>query len=120
MPARRPEPYSRRPVLAVLVGTACGASVSLPALFLAVVSAGVGHGHYVAARMLFPYSMLLTLLEGSIGALAQGVGLLQFPLYGALLGWCLWRRSFGAAILVASLHLVAAAICFAGILPYFS
>jgi hypothetical protein len=99
---------------------ACGAFVSLPALFLAVMSAGAGHGDYIAARMLFPYSMLLILVEGSIGALSQAVGLLQFPLYGALLGWSLWRRSWGAAILVATLHVIAAAICFAGILPYFS
>ena len=26
------------------------------------------------------------------------MALLQFPLYGALFGWIIWRRSFGAAI----------------------
>ena len=64
--------------------------------------------------------MLLTLVEGSIGPFARGLALLQFPLYGALVGWSRTRRSFGALIGVALLHLAAAAACFAGLLPNFS
>ena len=64
--------------------------------------------------------MLLTLAEGSIGPWSGGSALLQFPLYGALLGWSRARRSFGALIGVAALHLAAAAACFAGLLPNFS
>jgi hypothetical protein len=111
---------SRSAPLAVLTGAALGALIELPAVFAAIVSGGAGHGSYVAARMLFPLSMLLTLVEGRIGMVSVGLALLQFPLYGALLGWTLWRQSYGAAMAVASLHLVAAIACFAGILPGFS
>jgi hypothetical protein len=110
----------RNAFFAILAGVALGTLIELPALLVAIASSGAGHGDYVAARALFPLSMLLTLLEGSIGVFSGGLALLQFPLYGALLGWARWRRSYGAVILVASLHLVAAIACFTGILPSFS
>ena len=120
MPTGQPEPNARNAGFAILLGVAFGAFIELPALFTVFLSAAAGHGEYVAARVLFPFSMLLTLVEGSIGTLATIAGLLQFPAYGALLGWGIWRRSYGAVILVASLHLAAAVICFTGILPGFS
>lgn len=104
----------------VLVGIGIGTCIELPAISAAIISGGAGHGEYVAARALFPLPMLLTLLEGSIGAFSGGLALLQFPLYGALFGWIIWRRSFGAAIMLAALHLGAAIACFAGALPDFS
>lgn len=117
MPKGQPEPNARNAVFAILLGIAFGAFLELPALFLAIMSGGAGHGEYVAARILFPFSMLLTLVEGSIGTLATIIGLLQFPAYGALLGWSIWRRSYGAILVVASLHAAAAVICFTGVLP---
>ena len=111
-----PEPATR----AVLIGFGLGAVVAVPAIFLALMSAGAGHGDYVLARALFPAPMLLTLVEGSIGQLAMTVGLLQFPAYGALLAWA----SSGANICRSSwpppLHLAAAVACFSGALPNFS
>ena len=120
MPTGQPEPNARNAVFAILLGIAFGAFVEALALFLAIVSGGAGHGDYVAARLLFPFSMLLTLVEGSIGTLATITGLLQFPAYGTLLGWSIWRESYGAIIAVASLQVAAAVICFTGILPGFS
>jgi hypothetical protein len=120
MPTGQAEPNSRNAFFPILLGIAFGAFVEVPALFVAIISAGAGHGDYVAARILFPFSMLLTLVEGSIGTLAAITGLLQFPAYGALLGWSIWRESYGAIIVVASLHVAAAVICFAGVLPGFS
>ncbi|MEO9133076.1 MAG: hypothetical protein ABI240_17960 [Sphingomonas sp.] len=105
---------------AVLTGVALGTVIELPALLAAIISGGAGHGSYVTARLLFPVPMLLTLVEGRIGVLSAGLALLQFPLFGALLGWSLWRKSYGAAVAGISLHLVAALACFAGILPDFS
>ena len=118
--ASHPKPNLRYPVRAVVAGIAVGTLIELPALFVAVMSAGAGHGDYVAARMLFPVSMLLTLIEGSIGPISLSVALIQFPLYGALLGWSISRKSYKAAVLAASLHLAAAVMCFMGILPSFS
>ncbi|MEO7691048.1 MAG: hypothetical protein ABIS51_17335 [Sphingomonas sp.] len=118
--ASHPQPSRRYLFLAVVAGIAVGTLIELPALFAAIMSAGAGHGDYVAARMLFPVSMLLTLIEGSIGPISQSVALIQFPLYGALLGWSISRKSYKAAVLAASLHLAAAVVCFMGILPSFS
>ena len=105
---------------ATLIGAMFGALIEGPAVVAAISSAGAGHGSYIAARVLFPLPMLLTLVEGEIGPVAAIAALLQFPIYGALFGWSIWRRKpFGAAILV-SLHVVAAGACFGGALPTFS
>lgn len=119
---RRKQRYRLPPkVSAVLVGLVAGALVAVPALVIAFVSAGAGHGHYVAARALFPGPMLLTLVEGdTIGALSIAVGLLQFPIYGFFLGWGFAGRNYLGALTLFSLHMVAAAACFAGNLPNFS
>lgn len=104
----------------MLAGAALGALVLLPALFAAFISAGAGHGDYMAARALFPYSMLLTLVEGSIGPVALAVGLAQFPVYGGVIAWCGEGKRMRAAGLVAALHVLAGLACFSGILPNFS
>jgi hypothetical protein len=105
---------------ATTVGLALGVLAALPALLVAVMSAGAGHGEYVAARALFPASMLLTLIEGSIGPLAIAVGLLQFPLYGALMGWAIACEKIWLIAVVAFAHLAAVIFCFFGVLPDFS
>jgi hypothetical protein len=105
---------------AISKGASLGMLAALPALGIAVLSGGAGHGSYAAARALFPLPMLLTLVEGSIGPLAGGAALIQFPLYGALFGWSHSRKSYGALILLAVLHLAAAIACSSGLLPNFS
>lgn len=110
----------RSPFIAILSAAALGVLIALPALLAAVMSAGAGHGRYVAARALFPLPMLLTLVEGRIGPVAGTLALLQFPLYGALLGWCRWRGDYLPAVVLALLHMVAAMACFAGVIPDFS
>jgi hypothetical protein len=104
----------------VALGAALGSLLGVAALFAAFMSAGAGHGDYVAARALFPAPMLLTELEGSIGVLALGTALAQFPLYGALLGWARVRKAYLPATIAGSLHLVAAMLCLSGALPGFS
>lgn len=95
--------------------------VELAAILAAVASAGAGHGHYVAARALFPAPMLLGFLEGDrIGPFSLASGLLQFPVYGALLLLSVAHRNYRPAIAVAWLHLLAMIICFSGALSDFS
>jgi hypothetical protein len=115
-------PWLRSPTIKpVSAGFAAGMLVELPALLGALASAGAGHGHYVAARALFPASMLLAVVRGtSIGAASMIVALLQFPLYGALLGWSVARRNYLPAAIVASAHILAAMACFSGWVPNFS
>lgn len=104
-----------------VVGFALGVVVGIPAVMAAAASGGAGHGGYVAARALFPVPMLLTLLQGdSIGAFSIVVGLLQFPIYGLLLGWSIARRSWVPVVMILVIHMIAASACFAGILPNLS
>ncbi|WP_157218713.1 hypothetical protein [Flavisphingomonas formosensis] len=105
--------------LGILCGAGIGTLMMGPAIFAAIMSGGAGHGSYIAARALFPFSMLLTLLEGSIGPVSIAVGLLQFPLYGALIGWAVAMRTTRPAVLI-FVHLIAALACFSGLLPNFS
>lgn len=57
-----PPGLARAAVMAI--GAGVGAAVTLPAIFLAILSGGAGHGTYLFARLLFPYAMLLTRLTG--------------------------------------------------------
>ena len=102
------------------VGAAWGLLLAIPAIFTAMLSGGAGHGDYVAARLLFPFTMLLTLSEEGIGSLGISVALIQFPIYGAVLSWSSVRKRYLPAAVLASLHLLAAAMCFARTLPDFS
>ena len=104
----------------VPIGFALGTLVAFPALMLAFISAGAGHGDYAFARALFPASMLLTLAEGQIGPLSLTVGFLQFPIYGGLCAWAMARRNYLPVIAIAIGHLIAAVVCFTGVLPNFS
>ena len=115
----RSDIVARRTKLGTLAGVGTGTLIAVPAIFSAMISGGAGHGSYIAARLLFPFSMLLTRLEGSIGPIALGVGLLQFPLYGALIGRTLALKTCRTFCLLAAMHLVAALACFSGLLSGF-
>jgi len=71
----------------VLLCVSIGGLVTLPAALLAVASGGAGHGNYLFARVLLPYTVLLTRLTHDTVTLPLIVlGLTQFPLYGAVVG----------------------------------
>lgn len=101
-------------------GAGVGTLVAVAAIGAAILSGGAGHGSYIAARVLFPFSMLLTLTDGTIGPVGTGVGLVQFPLYGALIGRALASKAYSIAVLIAAAHLVAALACFSGMLDNFT
>ena len=105
---------SRR-VVGIAVGVAAGFAVTLPALFLAVMSAGAGHGDYAFARGLFPVPMCIAVyLTDSIGVSSLVLACLQFPLYGATIGYFAATSRKALVIAVSSIafgHLVAFAAC---------
>ena len=69
------------------IGFSVGVLVTLPALWLAWISAGGGHGDYLWAKLLFPYTMIVPMLRGCpIIMPLIVVGLVQFPIYGILVG----------------------------------
>jgi hypothetical protein len=55
------------------------------AAFVAVSAAGGGHGTYLPAAILFPFTMLISAVLGRIPACLAAVALVQFPIYGLLL-----------------------------------
>jgi hypothetical protein len=91
---------------------------------LAILSGGAGHGSYGIARLLYPFSMLLTRLTGdTITNSIMWIALIQFPLYFVILGTTYWvgRKSFRPALIaIGSLHALAVVACFSGLLPNFS
>jgi hypothetical protein len=72
----------------------------------AVSAAGGGHGTYQPAALLFPYTMVIAALVGSIPAAALTIAAGQYPAYGALIA-----RAPGSVILgVVAAHAVVAAV----------
>ena len=108
--------------LPVLVGVGIGVLITPVAAILAVLSSGAGHGHYEFARLFFPYTMLLTRLQGDTITLPLlALALVQFPLYGAILGITgSKRRAALAGVLLLVVHTVAVIVCFSGAIPNFS
>ncbi len=70
-----------------IIGAVLGLVVEMPAVLLAVMSGGAGHGDYLYARLLFPFSMASTFVTGEISSAAIAAALLQFPVYGFLIGY---------------------------------
>jgi hypothetical protein len=95
-----------KPLVASLVATP---------LFLlaAIASAGAGHGSYLLAKILFPFTMLSTLVFGSIVVPAIALAVLQFPFYGFILGRANVKGGLQtrAAVLLFA-HILAVAACF--------
>lgn len=104
---------------AISTGAIAGLAVEFLAIIAAFASSGAGHGSYVATRLLFPFSSLLMLIEGEIGPLGIGVGLLQYPLYGAVVGLGIGSRHLRLPIALGVIHLIAAIACFSGLLSDF-
>ena len=89
-------------------------------LFLAMASAGAGHGDYFWAKLIYPYTMLSTLLFNSITIPFSLLAILQVPIYGVLLSiaWARNRIALAGWGLL-TLHVAAALACFAVRLEYF-
>ena len=91
------------PVIASLVVTPI-------ALLLGIGSAGAGHGDYLLAMILFPYTLLSTSLFNSITAPFIVFAIVQFPIYGFVLGYANERgRLVSMSLLLSVVHGVAAA-----------
>jgi hypothetical protein len=99
------------------LGALLGALVTPLALFVAMISAGAGHGDYLAARLLYPVPMLLTWITGdTITNISLALAFAQFPVYGYLVG----RFRPAGLFVVAVAHGIPAGPCFCGMLPNFS
>jgi hypothetical protein len=57
-----------------------------------------GHGTYLPAAMLFPYTMLISVAIGDVSPVLLSVALVQFPVYGSLLAFNQHRRRMWIAL----------------------
>lgn len=79
------------------------------ALLLGVGSGGAGHGDYRLAMILFPYTLLSVVIFDSITAPFIILAIIQFPLYGIVLGQANEKgRLILMSILLSVVHSVAA------------
>ena len=79
-----------------VVGIVVGCLVTIPAVVVAIGSAGGGHGSDLVAKFLFPYVFLL---HSNNDATYAWLGLLQYPVYGAILAFC-GKRWNGATVVI--------------------
>lgn len=71
--------------------------ITIPALVLAVLSSGAGHGDYGFARLLFPIPLCVAVfVTGSIDTPSIVLALVQFSIYGGLIGYYATSRWCGA------------------------
>lgn len=71
---------------APVIGLVLGILVTPVAGLFGIASAAGGHGDYVAAKVLFPVTMLSTAAVGSITGPFILLALAQFPTYGWFIG----------------------------------
>jgi hypothetical protein len=104
------------------IGLGAGVLATPAALLVAIGSMGAGHGHYVAAKALFPHTMLLTqFVFGSIALPLIGLAIVQFSLYGWFIGAAPdWRARVLRTLTLAATHAVATAAVFILKNPSFS
>ena len=78
------------------------------ALWIGLVSAGAGHGNYILAILLFPFTLLATILiehpaPSSYDTWLIGSAMVQFPVYGLIFS-LVGRRKL-VAIILGGLHI---------------
>jgi len=78
-----------------------------------IASAGAGHGNYVFAKVFFPFTMLSTILFGSIVGPFIALAIVQYPLYGLLIGTANEKRKFVPyTVGLVIIHAMAIVACF--------
>ncbi|MEF3079663.1 hypothetical protein [Winogradskyella poriferorum] len=88
--------------MSLLVKIVLSLVVTFIAFGFVIFLAGGGHGTYLPMKYLFPYSMIIAILNKNINWLAISIGLLQFPIYSLIIDNKLkWK------ILVLVLHIFA-------------
>jgi hypothetical protein len=76
-------------------------------LLVTIMFAGGGHGTYIPAKIIFPFTMLLANLNNEIGLIGLIIALIQIPIYSRILmAKPKWNY------FVFGIHLFAIALCF--------
>ena len=67
---------------------------------------GGGHGFFWPAKLIYPYSMIISVTNNQIGILAIILAVIQIPVYGFIIS-----KKSKWIFLILGIHLVAAIIC---------
>jgi hypothetical protein len=87
--------------------------VQLVAIVAGIVSAGAGHGSYLAVKLFFPYTMLSAGLDGSMMMPFIWLAAIQYLLYGFAWAMAITYKKVGPVIFVlASTHACAVLLAF--------
>jgi hypothetical protein len=93
----------------LLIGGVVGLVIGGVAACVALAAAGAGHGSYLPAALLFPFSMLIASAVGTVNPGIVVLALAQYPVYGAaVIGKA--KSSKVAWLTVVGLHFVGAAV----------
>ena len=75
-------------------------------LAFVVLSMGGGHGFYWPAKIIYPYSMIISVLNNQIGILAIILTVIQIPIYGIVIS----KKSKWTYIIL-GIHIISAIVC---------
>jgi multidrug efflux pump subunit AcrB len=82
-------------------------------VLLGFLSAGAGEGNYFLTKILFPFTMLSTVVFDSITDPFILLAIVQFPLYGVVLGVAnIMGKLRASEVGLLSLHTIVVALCF--------
>lgn len=76
-------------------------------LIFVILMMGGGHGTFLPAKLIYPYSMIISIINNQIGVLAMILAVIQIPLYSIFIN----KKSKDIFVLVV-IHIVAIIICF--------
>ncbi|WP_139856780.1 hypothetical protein [Aequorivita sinensis] len=82
------------------------ALITILILTFIVLSMGGGHGFFWPAKIVYPYSMIISVLNNQIGILAIIIAVIQIPIYGILM-----TKKPKWTIIIFGIHIVSAIIC---------
>jgi hypothetical protein len=76
-------------------------------LFITVLAAGGGHGSYLPAKLLFPWSMAGTAFTGNITQALVAMAIAQYPVYGVMLDCARYAGRFNPGLMaLAAIHFI--------------
>lgn len=67
---------------------------------------GGGHGFFWPAKIVYPYSMIISVLNNQIGILAIVIAVVQIPIYGILMA-----KKTKWTIFIFGIHIASAILC---------
>lgn len=67
---------------------------------------GGGHGIFWPAKVVYPYAMIISVLNNQIGLLAIIIAVVQIPIYGIIM-----TKKPKWSIIILGIHIVSAIIC---------